>query len=470
MGGERTEAGRGARRAAGDCPSRHPFEPVSPWLPDPPSDLRPPLAQDLSADVAIVGGGCSGLSTALHLRAHGARVVVLEREFAGSGATGRNAGHLAGPAVMDLPLVVRLNGRRRTEQLVRFARAAVAYLERQLDAWGIDCDYRPSGLLMAAVHPRQERRVREWIALCGRFGLHLALLPRQALAERGIPSTFLCAAYDATGGVFDPGRLALGLRRAALAAGAAIFEQTDVRRVEPGRRVRLRCAGGTVTADRVVLATNAYTRELRRRPRTVLPLRISGFETAPLGEAQLEALGWRRFEALNTMHQVLESYRRTERGSVAGTSKVFTHRFGGRRPAAYAPADFRCLEQGFRARFPMLADVPLRSFWSGWIAQTTAFRPVLGVSAGRGNLLLGLGYCGHGVAQGTLMGAVLAQRIAGGRHPLEECVRRRALSWPPEPLTWGAVGLLRAAMLGADRRTDRALRKAAGTTSGGPRP
>jgi len=442
------DAGRGAA---------YPFQPVSPWLAEPPVDLKPPLAGDQSVDVAVVGGGCTGLSTALALRAQGARVVVLEAEFAGSGSSGRNAGHLAGPAVMDLPVVARLGGRRRTEQLVRFASEALRYTERQLVAWEIDCHYRPSGLLMAAVHPRQERRAREWIALCGRFGLPLDFLPREALAERGIPETFLCAVYDPSGGVFDPGRLAKGLRRAALAAGVALFEGTPVQEIRVDRQIRLRCPGGWVRADWVALATNAYTRELRPRPRTVLPLRVSGFETAPLGDAQLEALGWHRWEALNTLHQVLESYRRTEHGSIAASSKIFGHAFGGRRPPAYAPRAFRCLEGGFRARFPMLADVPIRHFWSGWIAQTTDFRPVLGSDPRCPRLLHGLGYCGHGVAQATLMGAVLAERIAGGRHPLEECVLRKPFSWPPEPLAWSAVGLIRTAMRASDLRTDRDL-------------
>jgi len=435
----------------------YPFEPVSPWLPEPPADLRPPLAGDLCADVAIVGAGCTGLSAALALRARGARVVLLEAEFAGSGSSGRNAGHLAGPAVMDLPVVARRNGRRGTERLVRFASEALRYAERQLAAWEIDCGYRPSGLLMAAIHPRQERRARQWIDLCGHFGLPLEFLPRAALAERGIPQTFLCAAYDRSGGVFDPGRLARGLRRAALAAGVELFEGTAVREICPGSRMHLRCAGGRVRADWALLATNAYTRELRPRPRSVIPLRVSGFETAPLTGAQLDALGWQRWEALNTLHHVLESYRRTEQGSIAATSKVFAHGFAGHRPAAYAPGAFRCLEGGFRARFPMLAGVPIRRFWSGWIAQTTDFRPLLGSDPCCPRLLHGLGYCGHGVAQSMLMGAVLAERIAGGQHPLEECVRRRAFSWPPEPLTWSAVGLIRLAMRAADLRTDRDL-------------
>ena len=436
----------------------HPFEPVSAWLRQPPDDLQPALAETRSADVAIVGAGCTGLSAALALRAQGADVVVLEQEFAGAGASGRNAGYLAGPAVMDLPLALRRNGRAGVEGLVAFAREAVTFSERLLEAQRIDCDYHRSGVILAAVHPRQEARVGQWLRWCEAFGCPLLPQSRAELAERGIPAAFRSGLYDATGGVFDPGRLVSGLRRRTLEAGVRLFEGTRVERLEDGAEIRLETGSGVVRAEHAILATNAYTPELRARPRSVLPLRVSGFETAPLDDRQLEALGWRGFEGINTLHEVLESYRRTDRRSIVGTSKDFAVGWRRRRPAAYAPGSFALLEEAFHDRFPMLAGLPVARFWSGWIAHTTDFRPLLGVSGRRGNLLRGLGYCGHGVAQALLMGDVLAERVAGRSHPLEAHVRRRVLAWPPDPLTFGAVSLLRAGLRWLDGRVDRELR------------
>lgn len=437
--------------------SRLPFHEISPWLATP-ADLQPALDQNLDADVVIVGAGYTGLSTALSLRAQGADVVLLERDFAGAGASGRNAGHLTPTIGKDTPTLLRFFGRERASRLLAFADAAVEYTEETIRKFEIDCDYRACGNIMAGVHPKHDARLRKAAAAAAELGAHVRYLARDELRERGVPEAFCSGIFEELGGHLHPGRYVLGLRRAALAAGVRLFEGSGIVELEPGSRVVARCERGSVTADHAVLATNAYTPGIGRLQRMIAPLRVQLFETAPLDEAQLAELGWRGREGIYTSHEVLESYRLTARNTIVGGSRVVRHGWGGSLPEAYDRRAFETIETAFRERFPTLQSQAVESFWGGWIAFGMDFLPTLGSDDEHGNVLYGVGYAGHGVAQATLMGAMLAARVRGGEHEFEAALRRRSLSWPPEPLRWVAGKLINATLEALDRRTDRQIR------------
>src|ERR671914_870419 len=139
------------------------------WL-DPPPDPGPPLEGDVEADVVVIGAGYTGLWTALALRERGAEVVVLERDYAGFGASGRNAGHLTPTIGKDLPTLLRLYGRERAGAMVRFAEAAVEHVESAISEHGIDCDYVGAGNVLAGVHPGQRRGVEKAAQAAGEVG------------------------------------------------------------------------------------------------------------------------------------------------------------------------------------------------------------------------------------------------------------------------------------------------------------
>jgi gamma-glutamylputrescine oxidase len=429
---------------------------------DPPADRTGPLARDLDADVAVVGAGYTGLSTALALRDAGIEVVLLEADFAGAGASGRNAGHLTPTIGKDLPTLLRLFGRERAGALVRFADAAVEHTEAVLAKHAIDCDYRPSGNFLAAVHPRQERKLARAAELGASLGGRVRFVAEGEMRERGMPPAFLCGMLEESGGTLDPGRYVLGLRRAVLTSGARLYEGTPVAGVDEGPRIRLRTPGGTVTAERVVIATNAYTPALGWRRRAVVPLACSLFETEPLSDAQRARLGWTGGEGVYTAHEVLESYRVSARGSIVGGVKTVRYGYGSRLPEANDPRAFRVIESAFRERFLVLRDVALSRVWSGWMGYAPDFLPLLGVSGGHRNVHYAIGFAGHGLAQATLAGTLLADQIQGREHPLAKPLRRRTLSWPPEPLRWLAFQVLDRALEALDARTDRRVRALGG--------
>jgi glycine/D-amino acid oxidase-like deaminating enzyme len=435
------------------------FHEVSPWIERPP-DVTSPLQGDLQSDVVIVGGGCTGLSAALALRDEGADVVVLEREFAGSGASGRNAGHLTPTIGKDLPTVLRMFGRDRGAALLRFADEAVAYTESLIQKYGIECEYLPSGNIMAGVHPKQEGKLKRAAEAGAQLGSRVRFLPEGEMRERGLPPAFCSGVLEEKGGTLNPGLYVLGLRRAALAAGVRLYEQTAVEEIEDARPVRVFSKGGSVRAEKAIIATNAYTPGLGWKDRAVIPLRVSLFETEPLTEGDRAALGWPGREGIYTAHEALENYRLTAQGTLSGGSKVVRYAFGSKLAPGYDPTSFSSIESAFRERFPCLRAGSIAHFWGGWIALPLDFLPSVGVLGKERNVFYGLGYAGHGMAQASLAGRMLADLIQGREHRCLTALARRTRNWPPEPLRWLGFWALNGLIGGIDARTDRQIRRA----------
>ncbi len=431
---------------------------ISPWVASP-DDLQRPLDRAVDTDVVIVGGGYTGLSTAISLRAQGADVVLIERAFAGSGASGRNAGHLTPTIGKDLATLLRFFGRERATQLVRFADAAVEYTAETIRKLGIACEYDACGNFMAGVHPKQSATLKRAAEVAGELGAHVQFVEAGEMRERGVPPAFRFGVFEACGGTLHPGRYVMGLRRAALEAGVRLFEDTPLVGFDAGRRVVARTPGGEVRAGAAVFATNAYTKRAGRRARTVVPLRVSLFETEPIEADQLEALGWRGREGIYTAHEVLESYRLTPRGTIIGGSKRVRYAWDSGLAEGRDPEVFAEITAAFRDRFPALVAQPVARYWGGWIGLTPDFLPRVGVEGAHRNVHYGIGFAGHGIAQATLVGDMLAAHVDGRTHAWTSALERRTFDWPPEPIRWAAAQGLQHALRWIDRRTDQQVRR-----------
>jgi glycine/D-amino acid oxidase-like deaminating enzyme len=429
----------------------------SPWL-APPAPAALALAGDVSADVVIIGGGYTGLSTALALRERGVDVVLLEQQFCGFGASGRNAGHLTPTIGKDAPTLALMFGKERAGALMRFADRAVRCAEETIARHGIACDYVPSANIIAGVHPRQEKALRKAVESGAKLGAQLTYLDGAEMRRRNLPPAFTFGVLEGCGGHLHPGKYVLGLRAAALKAGVRLYEQSPVTAIEEGLRVRARTGTGSVTADKLVIATNAFTPvTLRRLGSRVCPLRVTLFRTPPLTPEQRRRVGWPGSEGLYTAHEILESYRLTADGRIVGGSKMVDYAYGGGLPPPEQPATFAILQRAFRDRFPMLDDVPIECFWGGWIGMTLDFLPLCGVGGRHANIHHGLGYNGHGIAQATCMGRLLADRVSGIDNEDAALLHRRGIPIPPEPLRWLLVKGLVGLFAGMDRRVDRVL-------------
>lgn len=434
---------------------------VSPWMADPVA-LAPPLAGDLEVDVAIVGAGYTGLSTALALRAEGMRVAVLEAEHAGFGASGRNAGHLTPTIGKDPPTLLRLFGRERCRALIALVETAIAHVERTIATHAIDCAYEPVGNVLAAVHPMQYAMIDRAARVGAEIGADGELLEPAEMRRRGLPPRFLRGYFERRGGILHPGRYVRGLRAAALAAGALLFERTPIGTIEEGPVVTLVTPGGRVRARHVVLATNAFTPALGRLRGTIVPVTVYLFRTAPLTAAARAALDWRGREGIYTAHEMLESYRLTDDQRIVGGAKTVRYRFGSRIDTRPDPAVFTALEEAFHDRFPELGDVEITDRWGGPIAIGLDFLPHLGRTGRYRNLLYSVGYAGHGVALASYAGVLVADLLLEREGAGTVLTARRFLPLPPEPFRWLTVRALTAFFAAVDRRRDRAVRAAAG--------
>jgi len=426
-----------------------------------PADLQPALQQDVRAQMAIIGGGYTGLSAALALQASGVQVVLLERDYCGYGASGRNAGHLTPTICKDLPTANLLFGRETAATLARFADHCVETAEQAIMEYGIDCDYHRSGNIMAVVHPAQERRLRRATQAARALGARMRFVEPGEMRERGLPRAFLSGALEESGGTLHPGKLVLGLRRAAVARGVRIHEGTCVTGIERGRPLRVFTERGTVTCDRVLLAANAYSGEIAPPGDRLVPVYISLFETAPLDDAQLEAIGgWRGREGIYTAHESMESYRLTAQRTIIGGSKDVKY-FYDCTPHAHgglADASAASVIRAFRERFPELRGLSIAHTWAGWCGMTLNFLPVVGRAPDCGDLFHGIGFNGHGIAQATTVGRLLADLMLGRANPWHEVICRRPAWLPAKPLRYVLVRALLGTVNTIDRYVDRRIR------------
>lgn len=442
-----------------------PDVPPSPWLERlEPASTAPPLEGELRVDAAVVGAGYAGLHAALALRERGLSVALLEARTAGFGASGRNAGHLTPTIGKDLPTLLAVYGREGARELVRFAETAIRFVEDTLDrlaARGADAHYRPSGNIVAAVHPRQAPRLERAAETAASLGAAATYLDAEAMRKRGIPEAFACGVLEGAGGTLDPARYARGLRDAAVAAGVRLFEDTAVLGLDDGPRLALRTPRGHVRAEHVVFALNAWSAGAGILRRRVLPASVSLFETRPLTRDERASLGWPSEEGLYTAHEMLESYRLTARGSLVGGAKCLRYGFGGRILPDDAPAVFETITAVFRERFPTLLGVPIERCWSGPIAFTLDFLPALGRLPDRPRVAYTAGYAGHGVALASHCGRLAAGLSLGdpdAHAAAAPLVERFRPPLPPEPFRWLVVRGLTALFGAVDARLDRAAR------------
>lgn len=455
-------AARLATRTAKRFASGMEHLPISTWT-TPPDDLRPALAGDRTADVCVVGAGFTGLTAALALQRAGVDVVLLERDFAGFGASGRNAGHLTPTIGKDVPTLLMMYGEKRTAALLEFAEHAIACTEALIREHAIDCDYWPTGNVMAAVAPAQEKRLRKAAETAARIGAQVEYLDRADMRRRGLPAAFVAGAWEKRGGTLDPGKLVRGLRRLVIDAGVPLYEETPVADVVDGTRPCVRTTRGSVTAGAVILATNAYTVELGHLRSTLVPLHDTLFESAPLGDDELARVGWPGREGIYTAHESLESYRLTVRGTIVGGSKAVRYPYGGRPTGDSTRATIDANVQAFRDRFPEIASLPVAHTWGGWIDMTINFLPVLGTSGAHGAIHYAAGYNGHGVAQACAMGPIVADAALGRANDYGARFKPFPIALPPEPLRWLLVRAMLGAVVTVDRRVDARIRRNLGS-------
>lgn len=398
---------RSAGNAAGAQPA--PAEPMPPSLwaaTAPPAPLTPALRESVKTDVLVVGGGYTGLSTALHLAEAGASVRVLEANEPGWGASGRNGGQVNPTLKHDPDELVRRLGERAEPLIDAVSRSADLVFDL-IARHGIDCEPVRSGWLQLAYSANavagMHARARQW----ARRGVSVEMLDQAAVARRVGTQAFAGGWLDGRAGAIQPLAYARGLARAAQGAGAIVHGGTAVTALarQGAQWVATTAGGATVTADRVVIATNGYTGPLwPGLQQTMLSANSFIVATRPLApEAarQILALG----ETASTSQRLLLYFRKDQAGRLL---------MGGRGYFAdpRGPQDFAHLERSLALLFPQLGPLQYEYRWAGRIAVTRDFMPHIHEPAP--GVTMAVGCNGRGIALCTSFGKHLAARLTGG--------------------------------------------------------
>jgi glycine/D-amino acid oxidase-like deaminating enzyme len=425
-----------------------------PWVQ--PGRVNEPLDGSVEADVAIVGAGVTGLSTALELTERGLGVVVLERKWVGAGASGTNAGHQASAINEQLLAVRRFVGEDAIREYVALLNEALVYMTDYIRRYEIDCGHHPTGSLVAGTSERHKAKVRKLTDTVRKLGGRVRYVDEDEMRERDLPIAFNCAMWG-DGGIFDPYRFVNGIRRVAEERGVRLYEQSPVVGLEDGSPVALKTPAGEVRAKKVLLATNAYTARLPFKAlgrRRVLPVYPAFVETEVLTDEQWQRVGWSGREAICTAHAMIASYNPTPRGTlVVGTVKPQIS-FGSTLRYEATQKLLGIQEAAFRTRFPMLDDVKIQHGWGGWVAMTTNFMPTCSKLKGSENVYYAMAYQGHGVPKATLMGRIASDMLTGKDYAYRGMFTQKALNWPVEPLRYGVFHAVAAVSELLDRRDD----------------
>ncbi|MBV8430022.1 MAG: FAD-dependent oxidoreductase [Solirubrobacterales bacterium] len=423
-----------------------------------PLKRRPALAGDQEADVCIVGGGFTGLWTAYELRRAdpGLRVVVLEAEHVGFGASGRNGGWVFGKISGRPEAWRRRGGPNAPAAMAQAIQRTVGEVGQAVTRERIDCDWLQGGSLTVARGEPQLARLNlelERLRQAGDTGWEL--IDARALRQRVVVEDGLGALYTPYCARVQPAKLAIGLARAAEAQGATIHESSLVLSIRP-RSVST--AAGSVRAPHVVVATEGYTANLPGRHRALLPLNSAMIVTEPVPDELWAPLGWSGGETLLDGSYLFTYSQRTADGRVAIGGRGVPYRFGSRtdREGPVPAQTVRELRERLAAMFPALSEVAVSRAWHGVLGVSRDWCPGVGLDPATGLAFAG-GYAGEGVAAANLAGRTLRDLILGRDTELTRLpwVGSGARNWEPEPLRFiGARGVYRL-YREADRREQR---------------
>ncbi|MCP4962055.1 MAG: FAD-dependent oxidoreductase [Actinomycetia bacterium] len=424
--------------------------------PDAPEPLDPLVGQ-ASADLCIVGGGFTGLWTAVQaLEAEpGRSVVLLEAEVCGFGASSRNGGFCDASLTHGF-----LNGLNHwPDDMAVLERLGADNLEAILatiERHNIDADAFCADEVSMAVADWQVTDLAEAADTYARHGVAHTLLDQSGARAVANSATYLggLASHGAVA-LVDPARLAWGLKRVARELGTKIHDQSRVTSIdEQGSRLCVSTERGSVVADRVVVATNAWAEPVRQMRRYVVPVYDHVLMTEPLSSQQLAAIGWEGREGLNDSGNQFHYYRRTEDDRILWGGYDANYFFGNGMGSSYEQQlpSYELLARHFFETFPQLEGLGFTHRWAGPIGTTSKFAAAFGTRH-RGRLAWAAGYTGLGVGA-SRFGARVALDLVDGlenERTALKMVRRKPMPFPPEPLRSLAIQTTRRAITKADR-------------------
>ncbi|MEE8330650.1 MAG: FAD-binding oxidoreductase [Acidimicrobiia bacterium] len=420
--------------------------------------VAPALDSKTTADLTVIGGGFSGLWTAIQALEDqpGINVVVLESQRCGFGASSRNGGFCDSSLTHGLE-----NGRSHwpddIETLTRLGRANLDGIEASIARYQITADFRRAAEVGVATEPWHLESLQESVGAHESIGGDVELLTADQMRARVNSPTYLGGLIRHNdSSLVDPARLIWGLRAAAESLGSVVYENSPATNVgSNGSALEVTTPGGTITSQRVVMATNAYPGPVRRPRRYVIPVYDHVLMTEPLSTEQMASVGWQQREGVGDVSNQFHYYRLSEDDRILWGGYDATYHFNSGLEPEHDQSDetHGMLAEHFFETFPQLEGLRFTHRWGGPIGTTTNFAATWG-TAHDGRLAWVAGYTGLGVGA-SRFGARVALDLVFGQDTERtelEMVRSKPFPFPPEPLRWAGVQLTRKAIQRTDRR------------------
>ncbi|MEV5853931.1 NAD(P)/FAD-dependent oxidoreductase [Streptomyces anulatus] len=433
-------------------------KPVSYWLDDQAKpDALPALTGDEHTDLLVIGGGYSGLWTALIAkeREPDRDVVLIEGHEVGWAASGRNGGFCAASLTHGLA-----NGVERwpndIAELEELGERNLDAIEAAVARYGIDCEFERTGEIDVATEPHQLQELREWHEEIVGLGITgVDFLDRDALRAEVDSPTFLGGLWDRRGvAMLHPAKLAWGLKRACLELGVRIHEHTrGLDLVRSGSGMAVRTPYGRVFARRVALGTNIFPSLVKRiRPYTV-PVYDYALMTEPLTPEQLASIGWKGRQGLGDSANQFHYFRLSADNRILWGGYDAIYPYGGRLSADLdqRPETFLKLAEQFFTCFPQLSGLNFSHAWGGAIDTCSRFTAFFG-TAHQGRVAYAAGFTGLGVGS-TRFGADVMLDLLSGEETARtrlDMVRSKPMPFPPEPFAWAGIEITKRSLAHAD--------------------
>jgi len=423
----------------------------------------PPISSDEKCELLIVGGGFTGLWAAIQAkeRQPDADIILIEQTFVGDGASGRCGGFLSTTLTHgETNTAYRFADE--AERLQELGIQNMKELLETLERYDIDARYEKTGEMYVALDPESAKSLQEDYQDAIDDGEDVVWFDRDTVREQVNSPMVFAGLWDRGGqdGVIDPARLCWGLKEVLVKQlGVRVFEATRLLGVEPlGKEaMQATCEGGVIRAEKVLMATNAFTSTIGKIRRSVIPVWDYQIATEPLTDEQLDRIGWGKTSrhALADRVNMFHYFRLTKDNRITwggGGAVRYYFNNGIDNKFMHAPACYEQLAREFFEMFPQLDDVKFSHQWGGIIATSTRFCMVPGV-AHDGRLAWSVGYTGYGVGA-SRYGARIGIELLGYA-PTDvikmKFVTRRSLPWAPEPFRWLGVRFTQNALQKADR-------------------
>jgi glycine/D-amino acid oxidase-like deaminating enzyme len=423
----------------------------------------PSLKGEVKADVAVIGGGFTGLSTAhnLLLDEHSLRVTVLEAEVVGYGASGRNGGFSMTLFGLEPAVTKALFGQERTVEAHRYMEHAVDHVQELVKKYDLQSDYEHPGFLRVATTPGFVKRIQHDMEILVQMGITgLEWWEADRVRQEVDSPLFLGAWWEPRCGLLNPAKHVRELKRIAKEAGAVIHERTPVVSIERGQAFTLHTPQGKVIADRIIFATNAWSHLFPQLRRRQVPAFTHMVITEPLSEERLSTIGWRNRQGIEDARNFVHYFRLTADNRLAMGGSDVSIAFGADMERDLNEHVFEDLERDVLRLFPALKDIRFADRWGGPVSVPIDMAPAIGFVGDR-RAIYSLGCVGHGVSMAQLNGRTIADLLLEKDTDLTHVwfVGRRTLPWPPEPLRFVASHAIRGYMRIEDAIYERGMEK-----------